>query len=264
MRGLRHIIRPSLTGVSYTASDAVAEQRSTLDLGISQRWQTKRGPAGRERTVDWLDLDVDFVWVDDSGDEMAGPDRFIWNQPWIPLVNRQGGRVPPLDRRTTGVFGPQRNYISSAMTWRMTETLALLGDIYFDMQSGVVDQLNFGISRLCWPDLSYFIGSRYLRDVDNGLGERGSNAVTFAVTYVLDPRYTAVFSQQYDFDYEANIRSEITLIRRYSRVNFAVTVSVDDSLDEERVVFSLWPEGVPELAVGLRRYVGLGASESQY
>ncbi len=69
---LRHTIRPSLTAVTYAESDQVAEQRDTLDFGISQRWQTKRGPLGNRRTVDWLDWDVDFVWVADSSDENGG------------------------------------------------------------------------------------------------------------------------------------------------------------------------------------------------
>ena len=267
LHGLRHTIRPSLTAVSYAASDGVADQRDTLDLGISQKWQTKRGPLGpigRRRVVNWLELDVDFVWVSDSSDETAGPDRVLWNEPFIPLINRTGGQVPPFDRRTSDLFGPQRNYTSAATTWRISETISVLGDVYLDMQRGTVEQVDVGFSRLCWPNLSYFIGSRYLRDVDNGLGQHGSNAATFALTYVLDPRYTLVFAEQYDFDYGANIRSDLTLIRKYHRVNFAVTVSVDDSLEEERIVFSLWPEGVPELAIGLRRYVGLGASEALY
>jgi hypothetical protein len=264
LHGLRHTIQPSVTAVSYLANDVVAEQRDTLDLGVLQRWQTKRGPAGRRRTVDWLRLDVDFVWVNNSSDEDFGPNRFIWDRPFVPLIDTTGGRVPPLDRRTTGMFGAQRDYTSVAATWRATETTSVLGDIYVDMPTGFVDQANVGFSHLVWPNLSYFIGSRYLRNVNNGLGQQGSNAVTFAITYRLDPRYTAVFSQQYDFDYEANIRSEMTLIRRYDRLNFALTVSVDDSLDEQRITFSLWPEGVPELAFGLRRYMGLGASEMMY
>jgi hypothetical protein len=92
--------------------------------------------------------------------------------------------------------------------------------------------------------------------------ERGSNAVTFAATYVLDPRYTAVFSQQYDFDYEAGIKSDITLIRKYHQLNFAITISTDESLDERRIVLSLWPQGVPELSLGLRQYAELGAVET--
>ena len=264
LHGLRHSIRPSITAVGYLADNEVIAQREALDLGIYQKWQTKRGPLENRKVVDWLKFDLDFVWVTDAGEADAGPNRFLWNEPSIPLINRTGNQVPPFDRRSTDLFGPQRNYVSAATTWRLSETTSVLGDVYLDMQTGDVKQADIGFSRLCWPDLSYFIGSRYLRDVENGLGQHGSNAVTFALTYVLDPRYTLVFAQQYDFDYGANIRSDLTLIRKYHRVNFAVTLSADDSLDEERIIFSLWPEGVPELAVGLRRYMGLGASGDLY
>jgi hypothetical protein len=264
LHGLRHSIRPSLEAVSYAASDEVAAQRDTLDLGIYQKWQTKRGPLGDRRVVDWLDLDLDFVWVTDAGEENAAPNQFLWNDPSIPLINRTGNQVPPFDRRSTDLFGPQRNYVSAATTWRVSETTSVLGDVYLDMRTTEVKEADIGFSRLVWPNLSYFIGSRYLRDVDNGLGQHGSDAVTFGVTYVLDPRYTLVFAEQYDFDYGANIRSDLTLIRKYHRVNFAVTLSADESLDEERIIFSLWPEGVPELSIGLRRYMGLGASEALY
>jgi hypothetical protein len=261
---LRHTIRPSLTAVGYTATDQVAEQRDTLDFGISQRWQTKRGPLGNRRTVDWLDWDVDFVWVDHSADNEAGSDRFLWNEPFIPLVNRDGRVIPPLDRRSTGRYGPQQNYISTEVILRLTDTTSLLGDAYYDMQNGVVEQLDVGVSRLLWPNLTYYVGSRYLREVENGLGERGSTALTFAVTYVLDPRYTLVLAEQYDFDYGSNIRTDLTFIRNYHRVNMAVTFSVDESVDDQRIVFSLWPEGVPELSIGLRRYMDLGSSNVYY
>jgi hypothetical protein len=258
---LRHVIRPSITAVTYAESDAVAKQRDTLDLGISQRLQTQRGPVGRQRTVDWLELNVDFVWVADSSDEIAGPDRFLWNEPFIPLVNRDGRRIPPLDRRTTDLFGPRQNYISTEMILRLTDTTALLADLYYDMPSGVVEQSDIGFSRLCWPNLTYYVGSRHLREVDNTLGQKGSTALTFAATYVLDPRYTVVFAEQFDFDYGSNILTDVTLIRKYHRMNLALTFSVDESLDEQRITLSLWPEGIPELAIGPRRYMELGASD---
>jgi len=198
--------------------------------------------------------------VNDSTDGIVGPDRFLWNKPLIPLANPLARDLPPLDRRTTEAFGPRHNYTSTEMIMRLSDTTSVLGDAYFDMQRGVVEQLDVGFSRLCWPNLTYYLGSRYLRDVDNGLGEVGSTAFTFAATYVLDPRYTAVFSQQYDFDYGANVRTDITLIRKYHRLNYALTFSVDESVDEHSLVFSLWPQGVPELGFGLRRYMGLGES----
>jgi hypothetical protein len=257
----------------FTESDSVAEQRDTLHLGVSQRLQTKRGPnnngyesrlkratdANSRRVVDWMRLDLDVTWVNDSGDPSAGPDRFIWNKPFIPLVNTLSRTVPLQDRRSTDIFGPRRDYVGGDYMWRVSDTTAVLSDMNYDIRSGVVQQYNIGLSRLRWPNLSYYIGSRYLRRIEIG-PEKGSNMVTFAATYVLDPRYTLVFSQQYDFDYRANIRSDIALIRRYHRVYMGLTYSADESLKEQAIVFSVWAEGVPEVAMGQRRYMGVGGS----
>ena len=269
LKGLRHIIKPQLTGVLFEESDSVVSQRDTLNVGISQRFQTKRGPAGKQRSVDWMRLDTDFTWVNNSGSAASsGPDRFIWNSPIVPLrvlsapdiFHGDLTGVAPYPTNTFHrfeMFGPRRNYFSADYIWRVSDTTALLSDMNFDMQSGVVQQFNIGFSRLHWPNLSYYIGSRYLRRI-MVLGERGSNAFTFAATYVLDPRYTVVFAQQFDFDYGANIRSEMTLIRRYHRVYCGLTLSVDESLDRQAIVFSIWPQGVSELAIGQRRYMGIG------
>jgi len=204
------------------------------------------------------------VWVGDSSDYDAGADRFLWNRPFVPLVNRLGGVIPPLDRRTMDVFTPRQNYVSADTTLRLTDTTSILSDIYFDMQHGIVEQFDIGFSRLCWPNLSYYLGTRYLRVVRTPEGERGANSLNFAATYVLDPRYTVVLAEEYDFDYDSNIRTDITLIRKYHRMNLALTFSADESLDEQRAVLSLWPEGIPELAIGLRKYMGLGESDVYY
>ncbi|MHC4118716.1 MAG: LPS-assembly protein LptD [Planctomycetota bacterium] len=257
---LRHLIRPHLTAVGYAQKESVIEQRDTLNVGISQRLQTKRGLGEKRRNVDWMRLDVDFTWVNDSGDGSAGPDRFIWNKPFIPTINSFSDTIPLQDRRGSHIFGPRRNYIGADYAWRLSDTTAVLSDIYFDMQSGVVQQYNVGVSHLRWPNLQFFLGSRYLRRIDNGLGEKGSNPVTFAVTYALDPRYSVVFSQQYDFDYGKSVRNEMTLIRRYHRVYWGISYSVDESLDRHSIAFSLWPQGVRGLAFGERKYIGLGGS----
>jgi len=267
LKGLRHIIKPQLTAALYAESDKVAEQRDTLNLAVSQRLQTKRGSGNKQRVVDWMQLDMDVTWVNDSDDvdSSTAPDRFIWNRPIVPLrvfsapdifngSLRNGGRFHRFER-----FGPRRNYFGADYIWRLSDTTGLLSDMNFDMQSGVVQQFNIGFSHLRWPNLSYYIGSRYLRRVEV-LGEKGSNAFTFAVTYAFDPRYTLVFAQQYDFDYGASVQSDVTLIRRYHRVYWGLTYSTDESLDRQAIVFSIWPQGIPEMAIGPRRYMGLGAS----
>ena len=264
LKGLRHIIKPQLAAVHYEESDSVVDQRDALNVGVSQRLQTKRGPAGEERPVDWARLDMDVTWVEDPSHDASssGPDRFMWNKPFVPLriisaPQIFSGDLSGLQRFE--VFGPRRNYFGADGVVRLSDTAAVLGDMNFDMQSGVVQQLNVGISRMRWPNLSYYIGSRYLRRVEV-LDEKGTNAFTFAATYVLDPRYTVVFAQQFDFDYGKNLRSDITLIRRYHRVYCAFTYSADESLDRQAIVFSIWPEGLPELAIGPRRYMGQGGA----
>jgi hypothetical protein len=257
---LRHIIQPYLTAIGYIESESVAQQRDTLNVGISQRLQTKRGGtpgAGDEgRTVDWMRLDMDVTLVDDPGDTSGGPDRFIWNRPFIPLMNRFSTGVPQQDRRGSDVFGPRRNYFGADYIWRLSDTTAVLSDMNFDMRSGVVQQLNVGFSHLRWPNLSYYIGSRYLRRI-RIMGKEGSNVFTFALTYELDPRYTVVFSQEYDFEHGANIRRDIALIRRYHRVYCGLSFSADESMDRQSIVFSIWPQGIPELGIGSSRYMEL-------
>ena len=257
---MRHIIKPYLTAVAYTENDSVFEQRDTLNVGISQRLQTKRGLGDKQRNVDWMRLDMDVTWVNNSGDDSAGADKFIWNKPFIPPINTFSRIIPQQDRRGSDLFGPRRNYIGADYSWLLSDTTAVLSDMNYDMQSGVVQQFNVGFSHLRWPNLQYYIGSRYLRRLDNGHGEYGSNAFTFAVTYVLDPRYTVVYSQQVDFDFGATIRSDLTLIRQYHRLYWGLTFSEDESLDRQSIVFSLWPQGVPGVAIGEGRYVGLGGS----
>jgi len=257
---MRHLIKPYLTAVAYTQNDSVFEQRDTLNVGISQRLQTKRGLGDKQRDVDWMRLDMDVTWVNNSGDDSAGADKFIWNKPFIPPINTFSQIIPQQDRRGSDLFGPRRNYFGADYSWLLSDTTAVLSDMNYDVQSGVVQQFNVGFSHLRWPNLQYYIGSRYLRRLDNGYGEYGTNAVTFAVTYVLDPRYTMVYSQQVDFDYGATIRSDLTLIRQYHRLYWGLTFSADESLDRQSIVFSLWPQGVPGIAIGERRYVGLGGS----
>ena len=258
---MRHVIAPTVTAVKYVASDVVADQRDVLDFQIAQRWQTKRGLPQNRRTVNWLELNTDFVWVNESNLESTGPDYLTWNTPFIPLVDRSARMLPPLDRRSTDLVGPRQNYASVDGIFRMTDATSVLGDSYVGMQTGTVEQSDVGFSRLCWPDLSYYLGLRYLRQFNFGTETRSSNAVTFAITYILDPRYTLVFSNQYDYGYGANIATDLTLIRKYHRMNLALTFSVDGPQDEKRVVLGLWPEGIPELAFGLRRYMGIGASD---
>jgi hypothetical protein len=252
------VITPRALAVSHWEGESAGQQRDVLSLGFSQRLQTQRGTGPRKRTVDWLQWNLEAVWVDHDADPGPSPNHLIWSEPSVPLVNRFDRGLPPTDRRTSTLFGAYRDHLGTDLIWRLTDSTAILADGYYDLRDPGIGQFNVGISHVRWPDFSYYIGSRYIRDFENGLGQRGTHAVTLAATYRLDPRYAVVFSEQYDFDYGAGIRSAVTLIRQYHRLNYGLTFSADQSLEEVSVVFGLWPQGVPEMGVGLSRYMDLG------
>jgi hypothetical protein len=263
---LRHVVEPRLLAVIFGHSNSVIEQRDVLGVGLSQRFQTKRGHGSKKRILDWLRWDIDCVWINNGLPTTSHPSRLIWNNPGIPVVDRysQGfvgtysRRLPSMDRRSSDAIGPGRSYVSTDMIWRLTDSTSILMDGYFDMLRQTVQQLNVGLTHMRWPDLSWYIGSRYLPDLSNSLGEIGSNVVTVAATYKLDPRYAVVVSHHYDADYGASLFSEATLIRKYHRLQYGLCFSVDESLEQTSIVFSLWPQGIPELGIGLSRYMELG------
>jgi hypothetical protein len=260
LEGLRHIVRPEVDTSIYGESDTVVKQHDVVHLGLLQRLQTKRGPDGR--TVDWMRLNLGGTWFADNEERTpdSGPYRYLWNNPMTPLrmYSMPGILNGDLDHglKKFETYGPVRDYYDADYMWQISDTTALLSDGYYDIHSGTVEQFDIGFSRTRLPDLSYYIGSRYLRDV-KVLDQHGSNAFVFAASYIIDPRYTIVFSQQYDFEYRANVESNITLIRHYNRVFWSLSFSTDASLDRQSIMFNIWPEGLPELTAGSRRYTGL-------
>jgi hypothetical protein len=256
INGLRHVVTPHVEAAAFEASDEASDMRDLVNFGLSQRWQTRRGPQEKLHTVDWIRWDVDTTLVSQNADPMVGPWDLAWTNPSIPMAVR----------RSVGEYGFMRDSVSSDFEWRLSDTTTILSDMMYDIRSGYVQQLNVGVSRYVFPDLSYYVGSRYLRNVvvdvsaaNNGgkaIHEEGSHALVTAVAYNLNERYTAIVSQEYNFDYEQSIRNEVTLLRRYHRIFYGLSYSMDAMRDRQSIMFSIWPQGVKELTIGSRRYYG--------
>lgn len=264
LNGLRHIVTPYVEAIAYETSDEVVDMRDVVHVGLLQRWQTHRGSEDNQRTLDWIRWDVEATWVSDDADSTIGPAAtygpamFIYSDPSIPLLMRRDSRY----------YGMARDTITSEFAWRVTDAMSVLGEVNYDMDGGCVQQLNMGISRYIYPDISYYVGARYLRpviieDATDGIYEEGSNSFVGAMTYRLTPRYTATFAQEYNFDFGRSVRSDLTIIRQYHRMFYALTFSADESLNRNAVLFSVWPQGVDELAVGSRRFTGLTGARTE-
>jgi hypothetical protein len=262
--GIRHLVTPHFEAVFYEDNSQTVSMRDMYNAGLSQRWQTHRGPEGRKRTVDWLRWDLDATWADDSAAASIdpfgryGPAAFLFNDSAIPLRTRRG----------TPFYGLVRDSLNSDLEWKVSDTMAVLSDLNYDLHSGNLQQLDVGVSRYVYPDLSYYVGSRYLRPViveipEDHIYEEGSHSLVTAITYALSPRYTATFAQEYNFDYGQSVRSELSIIRRYHRLFYGFNISLDESLGRQSVSLSVWPQGIQELTVG-RRYIGMTETIREY
>ena len=256
--GIRHIVKPHAEVVSYFDNDDTIEMRDTYNLGLSQRWQTQRGRKGDKRTVDWMRFDVDATFLNETADSAMGPARsygpakFIFNDPSTFF----------LTRRNDGRFGMVRDSVNADYSWRITDTTTVLSDLNYDTESGIFQQVNVGMSRYVYPDISYYIGSRYLKPSivnipSDGVYEEGSQAVIGSIAYALNDRYTVSFSQEYNVDYAKNVKSELAILRRYHRLYYSLSFATDESLDRDSVMFSVWAQGVKELSFGKRKYISL-------
>ncbi len=258
INGIRHIVKPNFTAVFYKETETAVEQRDKVNLGLSQVWQTKRGPAGKQRIVDWMRLDLDYTWVPNPS-ELLRADRFMWNKSFVPFRTMAVPGMINSDLSELGFedYGIGRDSISADYIWRLSDMTTLYSDSVYDVKGANIEQFGVGFSQTRWPNLTYYLSSRYIRSTDID-GEQGSHVLTFGTTYKLSARYTVLYSQQYDTDYGKNMNTCVGLIRRYHRLYYGFTFNYDETLDRTTVMLSIWPEGVKELALGSRRYMGIG------
>jgi hypothetical protein len=254
VNGLRHYVRPHIEMAFFSAENEGLEMRDVVNVGLSQRLQTHRGSKENLRTVDWMSLDVNATFVtDDEEDENALPTQFIFSSPYEPYYRRTG---------SVG-YTVSRDSLAAEYAWNISDTFAFTGYSNTDIDTGDLQQLDLGIARYIWPDMSVYVGTRYLKNLIlddtlyNTFYEHGTNTIRMAMSCRFSPRYSMSLSQEYDWDFGQSVRSEVVLIRRYNRLLYSIGYSIDESIDSSAFTLSIWPQGVKELALGTRNYVGI-------
>ncbi len=244
INGLRHIIkidgmgwiagssRPSKELFFYNNGIEDIDAVSGATFGVRQRWQTKRGAPGRERTVDVLTIDIEAGF----------------------FSNAQG------DERTNGYVSMTRpeesitsNYVSTRFNWRMGDTTYLLGDASYDIDGGDIDIANLSLAVERSPRFSYFLGWRMI-------GETDSNLIGFGGKYKASEKHRFAVAQYTDIDRGSTERFDITYVRKFPRWFASFTVSLDEVKDNLSISFAMWPEGATNVALGNKRYTSLANS----
>ncbi len=241
INGIKHIVKPDVafwfahSNVSSMDLYPFDQGIETIDdfdgvtVGLRQRWQTKRGGPGRWRNVDLLTLDLELGAFDD-------------------------GRTSEYTHGDTFLSRPENsitaNYINGLLNYRLSDTTAFLWDFNWDLDEGEMDVTNLSIAVERMPRLSYFFGWRHIRETDSNLLGGGAN-------YRLNEKHTLAFRAYYDIDVNQVADWAVTVVRKLPRWYVALSVGYDGVKDDWSLSLAAWPEGLPEAAMGTRRFTGL-------
>ena len=238
---IRHIMKEDFTvWASHTNVDSrdiyqfdegieSIDEVDGVTIGWRNRFQTKRGPKGNRRTVDWLTLDLEAGFFNDSTS--------------YDCRNRTRGQV--FSYRPENSISS--NYVSLRSIWRMSDTASLLYDAIVDTDEGRMGLSGIGLHVDRSPRLHWFVGHRYI-------GLTKSNLLAFGANYRLNYKYTVALREEFDLDRGENADLELSLIRKMPRWYFAITVGFDDTENVDSVSLAVWPEGAPNWTIGSRRY----------
>ncbi|HUS46882.1 MAG TPA: hypothetical protein VM098_02095, partial [Phycisphaerae bacterium] len=142
-----------------------------------------------------------------------------------------------------------RNHVNADYSWYISDSTTLLADLNYDTDRGRIGRAAAGLSIVRSPRLAYYIGTRVLPDMDSAVGIFGAN-------YQISRKYSVSIFEQYDFDFRGrrNLATNFSITRKLERWYLALTLTFDqsDTGNNVNLMVSLWPEGIPEVRIGVR------------
>ena len=168
-----YALRSGIQGNVSSPSPEIAGDLSTVQLGIRQRWQTKRGMPGEERIVDLITFDL------------------------------ESSLFPDADRDN---FGSAVGMLNYDFRWHVGDRVSLLSDGYFDVFSEGLQTANFGMFASRPAVGNAYIGFRTIK------GPITSNVLSSTVLYRMSEKWGIRGLSQVDFGDTGTIGQGLGLV----------------------------------------------------
>ena len=198
-------------------------------LGVRQRWQTKRGGPGRERSVDFLTLDVAVDLFADTPPEVTRP---IATQ----IEPFDAGGFRGLFYETRPENSIARDAVNVQGLWRVSDTTVVLGDLSHNLGEGRLATAAAGLAAERGPRLGYTLGTRYL-------GEIHTTLAYATARYRLGDKYALAGSYAVNVNGGESRGYSLRVSRGFERYALNFAYFVDQVRDESGVRLSLAPKG---------------------
>jgi len=220
-------LRRSVSPITGTTD--IQDDMTTLDLGIRQRLQTRRGPEGRRRIVDIMTLDLTTTYFPDAdrdnfgkafGQNMYNWEWFIGDRTalqsygWFEFFDIAGDPIPVASPRgTNDPFG--------------------------------VRVITSGVSLNRPPRGNIFIGYSVINT-----GPIATSALNVSWSYWLSPKWYSSFGTSYDFGNAILLSSTVGITRIGADWLTSIGLTVDPQRDSYMFGFELTPRLSPSIRFG--------------
>src|SRR5690606_23272688 len=123
-------------------------------LGLRQKFQTRRGLPGEQRTVDWITFDLEAGFFSDPTETDNTHGDFTYSRPEDSISS---------------------SFVRGFFNWQLSDSTAIVYDGVYDVNRGNVGTSNISLAVERNPRLAWFARYRYIHDTDNSLFTFGSN-----------------------------------------------------------------------------------------
>lgn len=191
----------------------IADDLMALRMGVRQRWQTKRGPAGDQHIVDWLTLDMN------------------------------GTIFPDADRDN---FGEEVGLLDYDMRWHIGDRFTFLSDGAADVFSDGFKTFAAGVLINRPTRGNGYLGVRTIG------GPISSTVLLGSYNYRISQKWIASASAAIDFDETGNIGQAMSITRIGESMFATVGFNVDEAKDNIGITLAIEPRFLPNSRVSRR------------
>ena len=203
--------RNNMQGDVTASSAEIVDDLAQARLGVRQRWQTKRGLAGQQRTVDWISLDLEAVL--------------------FPKPGRDN-------------FSQEVGLLDYDLRWYVGDRFTLLSDGFADCFGNGLRMATLG-GILTRPERgSIYVGMQVLS------GPIDSKLIHGALSYRMSEKWIGIASTSFDFGDAGNIGQSLAVTRIGESALIRVGMNVDESRDNVGIQFAIEPRFMASSRLG--------------
>jgi hypothetical protein len=224
----RHLLlRQTISPI--TGSTDIQSSIDTVQMGLHQRLQTKRGPVGRRRIVDYMTLDASATYFPNAARDNFGTPwgQALYNWQWF--------------------IGDRTSIVSMGWFdfWKLVGSQPLANNMTTGYNPNGLNIISTGISISRPPRANFYMGYMII-----DTGPIKTSALNTSISYWLSPKWYGSFSTSYDFG-DAVLLGEMFSFTRIG-ADYLTTfgLSVDPQRGSYMFAFQITPRISPSLQLG--------------